>query len=101
MSWPRARWRRRRRPSERRTPCCAKGGPGQGGGGAEEVEGRGGGCCPSRGDRVLPNLRGAEELHHDRLVDEQLRWEDRLVRFNPSVEINFDTSGEPPAQVSC
>ncbi|XP_034201350.1 inosine triphosphate pyrophosphatase-like [Prunus dulcis] len=34
----------------------------------------------------------------DRLVDEQLRWEDRLVRFNLSVEINFDTSGEPPAQ---
>ena len=33
----------------------------------------------------------------DRLVDEQLRWEDRLVRFNPSVEINFDTTGEPPA----
>ncbi|XP_020415515.1 uncharacterized protein LOC109948029 [Prunus persica] len=29
---------------------------------------------------------------------EELRWEDRLVRFNPSVEINFDTSGEPPAQ---
>ncbi|BBH00598.1 hypothetical protein Prudu_010629 [Prunus dulcis] len=40
------------------------GGSDQGGGGAEEVEGRGGGCCPSRGDRVLPILRGAEELYH-------------------------------------
>lgn len=33
----------------------------------------------------------------DRLVDEQLSWEERLMRFNPSVEINFDTSGEPPS----
>ncbi|CAL8152802.1 unnamed protein product [Prunus armeniaca] len=33
----------------------------------------------------------------DLLVYEQLRWEERLARFNPSVEINFDTSGEPPS----
>ncbi|CAL2255805.1 unnamed protein product [Prunus armeniaca] len=41
-----------------------------------------------------------EELHSyimDRLVDEQLYWEEKLPRFNPSVEINFDTSGEPPS----
>ncbi|CAL8148618.1 unnamed protein product [Prunus armeniaca] len=33
----------------------------------------------------------------DRLVDEQFRWEDRLAGLNPSVEINFDTSGKPPS----
>ncbi|XP_020412828.1 uncharacterized protein LOC109947302 [Prunus persica] len=50
---------------------------------------------------LLESFRSSEELKSyimDRLVDEQLRSEDRLVRFNPSVEINFDTSGEPPAQ---
>ncbi|XP_020425425.1 uncharacterized protein LOC109950577 [Prunus persica] len=50
---------------------------------------------------AIESFRSSEELKSyimDRLVDEQLRWEDRLVRFNPSVEINFDTSGEPPAQ---
>ncbi|BBH09270.1 hypothetical protein Prudu_021718 [Prunus dulcis] len=50
---------------------------------------------------AIESFRTSEELKSyimDRLVDEQLRWEDRLVRFNPSVEINFDTSGEPPAQ---
>ncbi|XP_021803240.1 uncharacterized protein LOC110747360 [Prunus avium] len=41
----------------------------------------------------------SEELRSyimDRLVDEQLRWEKRLARFNPSVEIKFDTSGQSP-----
>ncbi|CAL2257540.1 unnamed protein product [Prunus armeniaca] len=33
----------------------------------------------------------------DRMGDAQLRWEERLARFNPSVDINFDTSGEPPS----
>ena len=50
---------------------------------------------------AIESFRTSEELKSyimDRLVDEQLRWEDRLVRFNPSVEINFDTSGEPPTQ---
>ncbi|XP_020421324.1 uncharacterized protein LOC109949649 [Prunus persica] len=50
---------------------------------------------------AIESFRSSEELKSyimDRLVDEQLCWEDRLVRFNPSVEINFDTSGEPPAQ---
>ncbi|XP_020425735.1 uncharacterized protein LOC109950606 [Prunus persica] len=50
---------------------------------------------------AIESFRSSEELKSyimDRLVDEQLRWEDRLVRFNPSLEINFDTSGEPPAQ---
>ncbi|BBN70214.1 hypothetical protein Prudu_1446S002100 [Prunus dulcis] len=49
---------------------------------------------------AIESFRTSEELKSyimDRLVDEQLRWEDRLVRFNPSVEINFDTKGEPPA----
>ncbi|CAL2277498.1 unnamed protein product [Prunus armeniaca] len=27
----------------------------------------------------------------------RLRWEKRLARFNPSMKINFDTSGEPPS----
>ncbi|BBN68685.1 hypothetical protein Prudu_529S000100 [Prunus dulcis] len=50
---------------------------------------------------AIESYRSSEELKSyimDRLVDEQLRWEDRLVRFNPSLDINFDTSGEPPAQ---
>ena len=50
---------------------------------------------------AIESFRTSEELKSyimDRLVEEQLRWEDRLVRFNLSVEINFDTSGEPPAQ---
>ena len=50
---------------------------------------------------AIESFRSSEELKSyimDRLVDEQLRWEDRLVRFNPSLDINFDTSGEPPAQ---
>ncbi|CAL2277527.1 unnamed protein product [Prunus armeniaca] len=46
-------------------------------------------CCCRR--RCWPerwwDVSGAEELH----------WEQRLARFNPSVEINFDTSGEPPS----
>lgn len=47
---------------------------------------------------AIESFRSFKELRYyvmDRLVHEQLRWEDRLVRFNPSVEINFDTSGEP------
>ncbi|CAL2237117.1 unnamed protein product [Prunus armeniaca] len=31
------------------------------------------------------------------MVAMQLRWEERVAMFNPSVEINFDTSGEPPS----
>lgn len=27
----------------------------------------------------------------------QLCWEVRVAKFNPSVEINSDTSGEPPS----
>ncbi|BBN67213.1 hypothetical protein Prudu_11S000200, partial [Prunus dulcis] len=45
----------------------------------------------------LKRSKAKESYIMDRLVDEQLRWEDRLVRFNPSVEINFDINGEPPA----
>ncbi|CAL2257600.1 unnamed protein product [Prunus armeniaca] len=33
----------------------------------------------------------------DQMVAMQLCWEQRLARFNPSVEINFDKSGEPPS----
>ncbi|CAL2238075.1 unnamed protein product [Prunus armeniaca] len=33
----------------------------------------------------------------DQMVAMQLHWAQRLARFNPSVEINFDTSGEPPS----
>ncbi|CAL2256830.1 unnamed protein product [Prunus armeniaca] len=43
-------------------------------------------------------FRSSEELRScimGRLVYEQLCWEERLARFNPSVEINFDTSCEP------
>ncbi|BBG93111.1 hypothetical protein Prudu_001023 [Prunus dulcis] len=61
----------------------AKGGPGQGGGGAEEVEGR---EVAAARVEAIESFRSSEELKSyimDRLVDEQLRWEDRLVRFNP------------------
>ena len=50
---------------------------------------------------AIESFRSSEELKSyimDWLVDEQLRWEDRLERFNPLLDINFDTSGEPPAQ---
>ncbi|BBN69226.1 hypothetical protein Prudu_832S000100 [Prunus dulcis] len=76
----------------------AKGGPGQGGGGAEESKAE---EVAAARVEAIESFRSSEELKSyimDRLVDEQLRWEDRLVRFNPSLEINFDTSGEPPAQ---
>ncbi|CAL2246584.1 unnamed protein product [Prunus armeniaca] len=31
------------------------------------------------------------------LVDEQIHWEETLAKFNPSLKINFDTSGVPPS----
>lgn len=34
----------------------------------------------------------------DRLVDEQLAWELELVKFNPTLKINFDTYDTPPTQ---
>ncbi|CAL8168088.1 unnamed protein product [Prunus armeniaca] len=46
--------------------------------------------------KSVESFRSSEELCSyimDRLVNEQLRWEERLAMFNPSVEINFDTSG--------
>ncbi|KAL6284737.1 hypothetical protein ACE6H2_015666 [Prunus campanulata] len=49
---------------------------------------------------AVESFRSSEELRSyimDRMVDEQLRWDERLARFNPSVEINFDTSGQPPS----
>ncbi|KAL6286171.1 hypothetical protein ACE6H2_010561 [Prunus campanulata] len=49
---------------------------------------------------AVESFRTSEELRSyimDRLVDEQVRWDERLARFNPSVEINFDMSGEPPS----
>ncbi|CAL8992715.1 unnamed protein product [Prunus brigantina] len=64
------------------------------GGEAEAVEGRGGST------EAIESFRGSEELRSyimDRMVDVQLRWEDRLARFNLSVEINFDMSAEPPS----
>ncbi|PQP98955.1 hypothetical protein Pyn_09766 [Prunus yedoensis var. nudiflora] len=30
------------------------------------------------------------------MVEEQFRWEKSVVRFNPDLDINFDTSGVPP-----
>ncbi|CAL9006574.1 unnamed protein product [Prunus brigantina] len=46
------------------------------------------------------SFRGSEELRSyimDQMVAMQMRWEDKVARFNPSVMINFDTSGEPPS----
>ncbi|CAL2270987.1 unnamed protein product [Prunus armeniaca] len=46
--------------------------------------------------KSVESFQSSEELCSyimDRLVNEQLRWEERLAMFNPSVEINFDTSG--------
>ncbi|CAL8168860.1 unnamed protein product [Prunus armeniaca] len=46
--------------------------------------------------KAIESFRSSEELKSyimDRMVAMQLRWEERLARFNPSVEINFDTSG--------
>ncbi|CAL9022450.1 unnamed protein product [Prunus brigantina] len=31
------------------------------------------------------------------MVAMRMHWEDRVARFNPSVRIDFDTSGEPPS----
>ncbi|CAL2239906.1 unnamed protein product [Prunus armeniaca] len=47
---------------------------------------------------AIESFRTSKDLNSfimDRLVHEQLRWEDKLMRFNPSIEINFDMSGEP------
>ncbi|CAL8174806.1 unnamed protein product [Prunus armeniaca] len=49
---------------------------------------------------AIKSFRGWEELWGyimDQIVAMQLRWEERVAMFNPSVEINFDTSGEPPS----
>ncbi|CAL8155842.1 unnamed protein product [Prunus armeniaca] len=49
---------------------------------------------------TIESFRGSEELRSyiiDQMVAMQLGWEERVAMFNPSVEINFDTSGEPPS----
>ncbi|CAL2229946.1 unnamed protein product [Prunus armeniaca] len=49
---------------------------------------------------AIESFRGSEELRSyimDQMVAMQLGWEERVAMFNPSVEINFDTSGEPPS----
>ncbi|CAL8132257.1 unnamed protein product [Prunus armeniaca] len=49
---------------------------------------------------AIESFRGSDELRNyimDQMVAMQLGWEDRVAMFNPSVEINFDTSGEPPS----
>ncbi|CAL2269631.1 unnamed protein product [Prunus armeniaca] len=49
---------------------------------------------------AIESFRGSEELRSyimDQMVAMQLHWEERVAMFNPSVEINFDTSGEPPS----
>ncbi|CAL8137242.1 unnamed protein product [Prunus armeniaca] len=49
---------------------------------------------------AIESFRGSEELRSyimDQMMAMQLGWEERVAMFNPSVEINFDTSGEPPS----
>ncbi|CAL2277104.1 unnamed protein product [Prunus armeniaca] len=49
---------------------------------------------------AIESFRSSEELRSyfmDQMVAMQLSWEERLARFNPSVKINFDTSGERPS----
>ncbi|CAL9016512.1 unnamed protein product, partial [Prunus brigantina] len=49
---------------------------------------------------AIESFRGSEELKsyiRNRMVAMQMHWEDRVARFNPSVRIDFDTSGEPPS----
>ncbi|CAL2271400.1 unnamed protein product [Prunus armeniaca] len=49
---------------------------------------------------AIESFRGSKELRSyimDQMVAMQLGWEERVAMFNPSVEINFDTSGEPPS----
>ncbi|CAL8117014.1 unnamed protein product [Prunus armeniaca] len=49
---------------------------------------------------AIESFLSSEELRSyimDQMVAMQLRWEERVAMFNPSVEINFDTSGEPPS----
>ncbi|CAL2271349.1 unnamed protein product [Prunus armeniaca] len=49
---------------------------------------------------AIESFRGSDELRNyimDQMVAMQLGWEERVAMFNPSVEINFDTSGEPPS----
>ncbi|CAL2230831.1 unnamed protein product [Prunus armeniaca] len=73
-------------------PAVAEGGTGSEAVEAEEV-------ATARAE-VIESFRGSEELRSyimDQMVAMQLRWEQRLVKFNPLVEINFDTSGKPPS----
>ncbi|KAI5338521.1 hypothetical protein L3X38_017792 [Prunus dulcis] len=39
---------------------------------------------------------GFKNLVLDAMVEEQFGWEKTVVRFNPELDINFDTSGAPP-----
>ncbi|KAI5322067.1 hypothetical protein L3X38_031139 [Prunus dulcis] len=45
-----------------------------------------------KADKEIQRLK-----RHDEMAKSKIHWEDRLVRFNPSVEINIDTSCEPLA----
>ncbi|CAL9000892.1 unnamed protein product [Prunus brigantina] len=50
--------------------------------------------------KAVESYRTSEELNSyilDQLEDEQIHWEETLVKFNRSLEINFDTSGVPPS----
>ncbi|CAL8175028.1 unnamed protein product [Prunus armeniaca] len=71
----------------------------------------------AKADKEIQRLKRRNEMAKDKIAEaqdaireknamllwwdvfgaEELRWEQRLARFNPSVEINFDTSGEPPS----
>lgn len=50
---------------------------------------------------AIEAYRSSKELRSyilDRLVDDQLAWEVELVKFNPTLKINFDTCDTPPPQ---
>lgn len=43
--------------------------------------------------------KGKDELKNlmlDAMVEEQFGWEKLVARFNPKLDINFDTNGMPP-----
>ncbi|CAL8136072.1 unnamed protein product [Prunus armeniaca] len=53
----------------------------------------------SRADEVAAARAEVEQKKAEEIATAraELLWEERSARFNPSVEINFDTSGEPPS----
>lgn len=49
--------------------------------------------------RKVEEYKGSEDFRDlvlEGMVEEQLGWEKLIARFNPALDINFDTGGVPP-----